>query len=114
MGIFVVPFSLEMIMCEINPKHSLFFRLKAFTSNPDMTKEEFQVEVMTRVLEAEHMLNEDGRFRFHINETEDTREVEDEDCVCGHAYEEHRAVHGNDPKDCQIGECQCEEWSPNN
>lgn len=54
-------------MCEINPAHSAFFRLEAFTSHRDMTQEQFTHEVMTRLLEAEIKLNEDGRFRFHIH-----------------------------------------------
>jgi hypothetical protein len=55
-------------MCEINPKHSAFFKLEAFTSNPDMSKEEFTNEVMMRLFAVEQTLNMDGRFRFHIHE----------------------------------------------
>lgn len=55
------------IMCELNPKHQLFFRLEAFTSNPDETKEQFEQEVAKRLFEAEMELNKDGRYRFHIH-----------------------------------------------
>lgn len=55
-------------MCEINPKHSAFFRLEVYTSNPATTAEEFLTEVMTRLLQMERQLNADGKFRFHIHE----------------------------------------------
>lgn len=55
-------------MCEINPKHARYFRLEAFTSNPDMSEKEFEREVMARLFEIEQVLNADGRFRFHIHE----------------------------------------------
>jgi hypothetical protein len=55
-------------MCEINPKHTQIFRLEAFTSNPKMTREEFDREVRERLLQAEIALNADGKFRFHIHE----------------------------------------------
>lgn len=54
-------------MCEINPKHSAFFRLEAFTSH-DMTATQFIAEVMDRLIKVEQDLNADGRFRFHIHE----------------------------------------------
>jgi len=57
-------------MCEINPKHSAFFRLEAFTSNPNTTKEDFDKEIRDRLLEFEMKLNSDGKFRFHIHEVE--------------------------------------------
>lgn len=59
-------------MCEINPAHTLIFRLEAFTSNSKMTREEFEREVMERVLQAEMTLNSDGKFRFHVHETPQT------------------------------------------
>lgn len=55
-------------MCQINPKHEAHFVLQAFTSDPEMTKEDFTKAVMTRVFEAEQQLNADGKFRFHIHE----------------------------------------------
>lgn len=57
-------------MCEINPKHSMFFDLEVFTSNPNITKEEFEYNVLSRLLEAEMQLNADGKFRFHIHQKE--------------------------------------------
>lgn len=54
-------------MCEIKAKHKAFFWLEAFTSHPTMTKEEFEREVNTKLLEIEMKLNEDMRFRFHIH-----------------------------------------------
>ena len=54
-------------MCEINPAHKAFFRLEAFTSDPNMTAERFTNEVMRRLLDVEQILNADGRFRFHIH-----------------------------------------------
>lgn len=61
-------------MCEINPKHSLFFRLEAFTANPYQTKEDFDKEVMDIVMALEMQLNESGKYRFHIHEDIDRRE----------------------------------------
>jgi len=55
-------------MCEINPKHKMFFRLEAFTSSPDMTAEEFITEVAIKLLAVEIELNRDMRFRFHIHQ----------------------------------------------
>lgn len=55
-------------MCEINPKHSAEFKLEVFTSNPDITREQFERQVLERVLEAEMKLNADGQFRFHVHE----------------------------------------------
>lgn len=54
-------------MCEINPKHSAFFRLEAFTSH-DMSEGEFVNEVAKRLFNVEQQLNADGHFRFHIHE----------------------------------------------
>lgn len=54
-------------MCEINPKHSAFFRIEAFTSDAHMSKAIFYGEVLHRLLEMEMELNKDGRFRFHIH-----------------------------------------------
>jgi hypothetical protein len=59
-------------MCEINPKHAAYFRLEAFTSNPDMTAEQFTHQVMERLLQVEQQLNADGRFRFHIHGMDNT------------------------------------------
>ena len=58
-------------MCEIYPKHAAFFRLEAFTSNPNMSRDEFDNEVLKRVLKVEQQLNADGRFRFHIHDEKD-------------------------------------------
>lgn len=57
-------------MCEINPKHSMYLRLEAFTSNPEMSREEFERKVIQKLLDMETKLNEDGNFRFHIHELE--------------------------------------------
>jgi hypothetical protein len=57
-------------MCEINPTHTLIFRLEAFTSHPTMTSEEFTSEVMDRLLKTEMDLNADGKFRFHVHEAQ--------------------------------------------
>ena len=54
-------------MCQIHPKHQLFFCLEAFTSH-DMTEAEFSHAVATKLLEVEMILNRDGRFRFHIHD----------------------------------------------
>lgn len=58
------------MMCEINPKHAAYFRLEAFTSDPNMSTEEFTRGVMARLLQVEMQLNADGRFRFHIHADE--------------------------------------------
>jgi hypothetical protein len=55
-------------MCEINPTHAAYFKLEAFTSNPKMTREEFDQQVAQKLLEVEMKLNEDGKFRFHIHD----------------------------------------------
>ena len=54
-------------MCAINPKHSVHFLLSAYTSF-DMTKEEFELQVVEKLCLIEQLLNRDGRFRFHIQE----------------------------------------------
>lgn len=69
-------------MCEINPKHALYFQLEAFTSHPDMTKEEFETEVPRLILEAEMRLNATGRFRFHIHPLEGSALDQDMDDAC--------------------------------
>lgn len=56
-------------MCEINPKHSAFFKLEAFTS-VNMTEQEFQNLVIDKLLKIEMQLNKDARFRFHIHHAE--------------------------------------------
>lgn len=61
-------------MCEINPKHAAFFRLEAFTSNPEMTREQFDQAVAERLFAVEQQLNADGALRFHIHESTDLRE----------------------------------------
>lgn len=61
-------------MCEINPKHKKFYRLEAFTSH-DMTEYEFEYAVAMKLVSIENQLNEDGRFRFHIHESEENRDV---------------------------------------
>lgn len=62
-------------MCEINPKHKKFFRLEVFTSHPTMTEEEFTNEIMSRLLSLEMNLNYDGKFRFHVHEIEENKNV---------------------------------------
>ena len=54
-------------MCEINPKHSKFFRLEFFTSKP-ITKEEWNSLVYPKVLKLEQELNQSGVIRVHIHE----------------------------------------------
>ena len=65
--------SREIIMCEINPKHTLIFRLEVYTSNPTMTKEEFLQLVAERLIQAEQDLNKDGKIRVHIHSWFDRR-----------------------------------------
>lgn len=55
-------------MCEINPKHSAFFRLEVYTSNPTMTREKFLEIVAERLLKAEMELNKSGDIRVHIHD----------------------------------------------
>jgi hypothetical protein len=54
-------------MCELNPKHSAFFDLEAFTSDPDMTEDEFRKQIAQKLFNVEVELNKDGQFRFHIH-----------------------------------------------
>jgi hypothetical protein len=46
-------------MCEINPKHSAFFRLEVFTSNPKITSDQFLAEVLIKTLHMYIVLIED-------------------------------------------------------
>ncbi len=55
-------------MCEINPKHKRFFRLEVYTSNPNISQQDFEAQIMQKLLDTEMKLNEDGRFRFHIHD----------------------------------------------
>lgn len=48
----------------------MILRLEAYTSNPKITKKEFNNEIRERVLMVEQELNKDGKFRFHIHEIE--------------------------------------------
>lgn len=54
-------------MCSINPKHQMHFTIGAYTSNPDITQEEFQKQVIEKLFQAELELNKDMRFRFIVN-----------------------------------------------
>ena len=56
-----------MLMCEINPKHTLIMRLEFFTSAPDMTREEFTQIVTEKCFNMEMKANEDMRIRCHIH-----------------------------------------------
>jgi hypothetical protein len=59
-----------MSMCEINPKHKALFRLEAYTSDPNISAEQFEVAIAERLLKAEMELNKDSRFRFHVHDWE--------------------------------------------
>lgn len=54
-------------MCEINPKHSKFFRLEFFTTKP-MTKDEWDKLIYSKVLEIEYEFNKSGEIRVHVHE----------------------------------------------
>jgi hypothetical protein len=58
-----------MIMCEINPKRSAFYKLEFFTSQ-EITEEQWQEMVMKRLLELEQQFNERGDVRVHVHEVE--------------------------------------------
>lgn len=49
-------------MCSINPKHHLRVRLDLYTSHP-VSADEFMELVLGKVLEAEMLINSDGRVR---------------------------------------------------
>lgn len=53
-------------MCKLNPKQEMTFKLEVYTSDPNITREEFEKQVCERVMKAELVLNADGKFRFHI------------------------------------------------
>jgi len=55
-------------MCEINPVHKKFFRLEVYTSNTEMTVEEFEIAVASKLIKIKQQLNQDMMFRFHIHE----------------------------------------------
>ena len=54
-------------MCAINPKHEWHFTLSVYTSL-DITKEQFQDLVISKVLELEARLNSDARLRWHVKD----------------------------------------------
>lgn len=56
-------------MCEINPAHTLIFRLEVYTSDKRMTSDEFEKKVYALVFDTEMKLNENYQFRFHIHDT---------------------------------------------
>lgn len=57
-------------MCAINPTHKKRFIIDVYTSDQNMTKEEFETHVQTILLETELRLNSAAtRFRFHLKET---------------------------------------------
>lgn len=64
----------RLAVCEINPKHQMHFHLEAFTSDPNISVEDFVKGVLERVFKAEMALNADGKFRFHIHD-DSTRKV---------------------------------------
>ena len=55
-------------MCAINPKNSLMFTLKVYSSI-NMAKDEFESLVMEKLLRVEQELNADMRLRWHVMHT---------------------------------------------
>lgn len=60
-------------MCQINPKHEQFFELEVFTSDQEISKEDFTRLVAEKLFAVEMELNKDMRLRFHIHEKESTK-----------------------------------------
>jgi hypothetical protein len=54
-------------MCAINPKRQRHFKLSVYTSL-EMTQEEFDNLVRTKVVAAEMGMNQDMRLRWHVEE----------------------------------------------
>lgn len=60
-------------MCEINPKHTKFYRVELFTSQP-LSEAEWQgvaLEVDIELVKFEQACNESGRVRVHVHETDE-------------------------------------------
>lgn len=64
-------------MCAINPKHKKRIIFNFYTSDPNMTKEEFDHLVIKHCLETEIDMNSgnyQGNFRVHVKETDQEAE----------------------------------------
>lgn len=61
-------------MCEINPRHTMIFRMEFFTSDPNISAENFQQLVAGMALGMEMKANESGMIRCHIHEMREQRE----------------------------------------
>lgn len=66
-------------MCAINPKHQHHFTLSVYTSDGNISEENFKAFVCHKVLEMEVTLNEDTRLRWHVKEqmSEEEQNLED-------------------------------------
>lgn len=57
-------------MCAINPTYKKRFLLDVYTSDPNMTEEQFIGLALNYGLSIEITLNETSKLRWHIKETE--------------------------------------------
>lgn len=57
-------------MCAINPVHKKRIILDVYTSDKNMSEEEFTSMVLEKCFQTEMRLNEDHRLRWHIKETD--------------------------------------------
>ena len=57
-------------MCEINPQYKKILKLEFFTSDRNMSYEEFEKIVASHALEMEMEANNDMRIRCHVHEME--------------------------------------------
>jgi hypothetical protein len=61
-------------MCAINPRFKKRFLLDVYTSNPKMTKEDFEGLVIAHAVDIEQQLNSTPVLRWHIKETDQEAE----------------------------------------
>lgn len=57
-------------MCAINPTHKKRLILDVYTSNPNITEDEFISAVLQYSLAAEQEMNSCTELRWHIKETD--------------------------------------------
>ncbi len=56
-------------MCAINPRFKKRIVLDVYTSDPNMSKEEFDQLILEKSFATEVELNSDGRLRWHVKDS---------------------------------------------
>lgn len=60
---------------KVHYKHSAYFKLEVYTTNPRISEERFLKIVSEKLLAIEMLLNEDMQFRFHIHDDTKPKKV---------------------------------------